>query len=235
MLFYVRAALLSPILVPLGFRVRRTVPVLPEAPGRRSGRAGQGPRLRLLIAGDSSAAGVGAPSQDEALSGRLVALLKADFSVEWQVHATSGHKTADTLDVLEELAPEHFDVAVTALGVNDTISMTSIRNWRRRQARLRQILRDKFGVGQLIVSGLPPLHEFPALPPLLRWHFGGRATRLDQILANDVAAEKDVAFVNTRFTTDIDLMATDGFHPGPDVYTEWASRIADAIRADRVC
>jgi lysophospholipase L1-like esterase len=235
MLFYVRAAALSPVLLPLGFWTRRTVPKLPEAPGDRQGAIGKGPSLRLLIAGDSSAAGVGAPHQDHALSGKLVALLEPDFSIQWQLHATSGHTTADTLARLEELPSESFDVAVTALGVNDAISMTSLRNWRLQQARLRQLLREKFGVRQLIVSGLPPIHAFPALPGPLRWHFGERATRLDRVLATDIAGEADTDYISTRFTSDISMMASDGFHPGPAVYAEWARRIADNIRRGRVC
>lgn len=235
MLFYLRAAAFSPVLLPLGLWVRRTVPKLPEAPGERCGTAGNGPLLRLLIAGDSSAAGVGAPHQDHALSGRLVELLEPDFLIRWQLHATSGHKTADTLERLQELPAEDFDVAVTALGVNDAISMTSVRNWRLQQARLRQLLREKFAVRKLIVSGLPPLHAFPALPGPLRWHFGERATRLDRVLAADIAGESDATYLDTRFTSDISMMASDGFHPGPGVYAEWARRIAEDIRRDRVC
>lgn len=235
MLFYIRAAVLSPVLLPLGFWTRRTVPKLPEAPGDRQGATGNGHSLRLLIAGDSSAAGVGAPHQDQALSGKLVGLLEPDFSVQWQLHATSGHKTADTLARLEELPSERFDVAVTALGVNDAISMTSLRSWRSQQSRLRRLLRDKFRVRQLIVSGLPPLHAFPALPAPLRWHFGERASRLDQLIAADVAGEADSDYISTRFTSDVSMMAADGFHPGPAIYAEWAGRIADTIRRGRVC
>src|SRR5689334_20066239 len=66
---------LVPLLALQGRRVRRVTPRLPEPPGPRAGLAGDGPPLRLLILGDSSAAGVGAPSQDEALSGRLVSEL----------------------------------------------------------------------------------------------------------------------------------------------------------------
>jgi lysophospholipase L1-like esterase len=226
---------LFPVLLPQALWVRKTVPQLPDPPGPRSGSAGSGPPLRLLIAGDSSAAGIGAAHQEQALSGQLVKLLEADFSVRWQLHAASGHTTVDTLGILDDVPAQRFDVAVTSLGVNDTISMASLRNWRLRQSQLRQLLRTKFGVDHLIVSGLPPLHAFPALPGLLRWHYGERATQLDHQLAADVAGEPDAEFLSTRFTTDVTLMASDGFHPGPEVYSEWARRIADSIRERRVC
>lgn len=234
MLFYLRAAALSPILLPEALWVRWTVPKLAEPPGERSGRAGQGRPLRLLLAGDSSIAGVGAPSQDDALLGRLVADLEPDFCVEWTLVATSGHKTIDTIRSLSALERNQYDVAVTGLGVNDSIAMSSVGTWRRRQARLRQLLRDRFGVQTLVVSGLPPVHAFPSLPQPLRWHFGLRATQFSKVLENDVHGDQNAHFIDVRFTSDVSLMSSDGFHPGPAVYAEWARRIACAIRESRL-
>ena len=56
---------LSPLLVAQALRTRARVPRLPEAAGAREGVHGRGAtRLRLLIAGDSSAAGVGVTTQE---------------------------------------------------------------------------------------------------------------------------------------------------------------------------
>mgnify|MGYP000597374784 CR=1 FL=1 len=121
-MFYLRSAILAPLLVAQGRRTRRQVPVLPEPPGDREGHAGAGPALRILIAGDSAAAGVGTAHQDEALLGRLVAELCTDHSVSWALHATSGHTTAQTLERLQRLPRQEFDVAVTSLGLNDAIA-----------------------------------------------------------------------------------------------------------------
>lgn len=234
MMFYPLSIALLPLLLLQGRRVRRSVPRLPEPPGEREGVAGSGPPLRLLIVGDSSAAGVGADHQDEALLGRLLAELEPHYSVRYALLATSGHKTIDALRRLGNLAPRAFDVAVTSLGVNDVIAMASLRRWLNRQARLRALLRERFGVSRLIVSGLPPMHEFPALPQPLRWHFGTRATRFDVALAADVAREGDVEFVDLRFGADVSGMSLDGFHPGPAIYAEWARRVAAVIRNNRV-
>jgi len=54
---------LSPLLVCQGIYVRRVTPKLPEADGPRSGEAGSGALLRLLVLGDSAAAGVGVRTQ----------------------------------------------------------------------------------------------------------------------------------------------------------------------------
>jgi hypothetical protein len=69
------ALLLAPVLLRQGARVRERTPVLPEAAGDRSGRAGaaEGAPLRLLIVGESTAAGVGVAHQRDGIAARLAA------------------------------------------------------------------------------------------------------------------------------------------------------------------
>ena len=171
---------LGPLLFLQGLHVRRTTPRLPEPAGLRRGEAGQGAPLRLLVTGDSAAAGVGATVQAEALAGRLVEALAAHYRVRWELVATTGHTTADTLRVLQALPAERFDIAVTSLGVNDVTALHGTRRWLREQAALADLLRSKFGVRRVLLSALPPVHRFPALPQPLRWYLGARA-RLDPV------------------------------------------------------
>ena len=220
---------LSPLLLVQGIATRRSVPKLPEPPGPREGETGDGPPLRLLILGDSAAAGVGAIHQDQALLGQVITRLSGSFRVQWVLEAKNGNKTSTMLNWLEAQPPRQFDVAVTSLGVNDVTSMVGARKWRRQQAELRRLLKQKFGVRKLIISGLPPMHGFPALPQPLRWCLGARATQFNYDLESDAAAEDGVFFVDLRFTADTSLMATDGFHPGPEVYAEWGSRVAAVV------
>jgi lysophospholipase L1-like esterase len=204
---------------------------LPEAAGARQGSAGAGPPLRLLIVGDSAAAGVGVSQQDDALLGQVVSRLSSRYRVEFELQAKTGFTTADVLQRLDEMAPQRFDVVLTSLGVNDVLALTSRASWLARQAQLRRVLRDKFDARLLILSGLPPVHSFPALPQPLRWHLGSRATEFNEHLAAAVAAEPDSRLVNLRFEADAGMMASDGFHPGPPIYSEWAERAAQCILA----
>lgn len=224
------AILLAPLLVAQGLITRRSVPKLPEPPGERDGRQGDGPPLRLLILGDSAAAGVGAAHQDEALLGQVIARLVGDFELTWRLLARTGNTTAAVLELLEHAAPQRFDIAITSLGVNDVTGLVGRNRWRQQQARLREMLKDKFGVERLLISGLPPLHGFPALPQPLRWVLGSRATLFNRDLEHDVAGDDAVRFIDLRFTADTTLMASDGFHPGPGVYKEWAERVAAHAR-----
>ena len=221
---------LSPLLVAQGLIARRQVPRWAEPPGARSGHVGRGPRLRLLIIGDSAAAGVGVPHQDDALAGQVVKGLADDFSLEWELDAVTGATTASALSRLKRRPRENFDVVVTSLGVNDVVAHVRPSLWRVQQAELRRRLVEDFAARLVIISGLPPIHGFPALPQPLRWHFGWIATAFDCWLMDDVAAAPRCHYLSLRFTEDRNLMSGDGFHPGPAVYAEWGRRVADVVR-----
>ena len=231
MAYLLRTITLAPLIVPQGIWTNLRVPTLPEASGPRRGNAGAGSLLRLLIVGDSAAAGVGVARQDEALLGQVVSRLARNYRVEFELQAQTGFTTADILRRLEEMPPQAFDVVLTSLGVNDVLALTSRAGWLARQARLRRLLRDKFAARLLILSGLPPMHSFPALPQPLRWHLGSRATEFNDHLTVAVAEEPDTRLVNLRFEADAGMMASDGFHPGAPIYAEWAERAVRCILA----
>lgn len=210
-------------------------PRLPEATGARQGRAGTGPQLRLLIAGDSSAAGVGVASQDAALAGQLARALSGDFTVEWQLLARSGATTAATLKRLEGAFPAgtRFDAAVMALGVNDVLRQVPLQRWLERQEMLHRHLTGTLGVRFIYASGVPPMGRFPALPARLAALLGARAARFDAALADispQLHGHRHLPFAPEML--DSSVMASDGFHPGEPAYTHWAETLARAIRAD---
>lgn len=220
---------LAPVLIAQGRRVRARTPRLPEPSGPRDGTLGAGPPLSLLIVGDSSAAGVGATTQDEALLGRTLTLLAPHRRVRFRLVARTGRTTMDALAALEALPAEPFDVAVTALGVNDVTARVPLGPWLAQQRALRERLATRFGVARTIVSGVPPMGEFPALPQPLRAWLGALADQRDAALRAAVSGLPDVRFVPLRAFSADAAMSADGYHPGPTVYGEWAERVSDAI------
>ncbi|MGK7651362.1 SGNH/GDSL hydrolase family protein [Roseovarius sp. B08] len=225
-----RAALLSPVLVPQAAWVMLRAARLPEASGPRDGVAGEGPDLRLLIVGDSSVAGVGVETQAEALAGRLAAHLAPQFRVHWRLEARGGATTATALADLAQMRRAQFDVAVIALGVNDAKNGMRRARWRRNYSDLVALLQDRFGVTRVVASGVPPLGLFPLLPRPLRGVLGRRAAALDGELCDLVARTPALRYVPMAFPTDRGLMAADGFHPAAPLYDLWAGRVAERIR-----
>lgn len=226
---------LSPLLVAQALRTRAKLPVLPEAAGERHGQAGDGPVLRLLITGDSSAAGVGVVHQRHALAGQLVKELAARtrHRVQWRLLARSGLNTAQTLQMLrqENLAAEHphFDVAVVVTGVNDVVDQVPSRRAVALREALANTLRNGLGVAHVVFAPLPPVHLFPGLPQPLRWVAGTDARRHDRALAEWAATRDDVSRLDIELPLNPGVMADDGFHPGATVYRLCGHAIAQHI------
>jgi len=216
---------LLPVLAAQGLSVRRNTQLLPEPSGPREGRSGRGPRLRLLIAGDSSAAGVGAGTQAQALSGQLVARLGRHYAVEWQLIATTGHTTQDTLNRLRDV-DRPFDMAVTALGVNDVTRGVSRQRFEARQTQLLHHLTGPLGVRRVVITGVPQMHRFPALPQPLAWVLGQQAARLDEGLQQVAARFPQARHLMMDLPDDPALAAPDGYHPSPKAYALWADETA---------
>ncbi|MEM8654783.1 MAG: SGNH/GDSL hydrolase family protein [Pseudomonadota bacterium] len=226
-----RALALLPVVVPQALWVAARATRLPEAPGPRAGQAGEGLPLRVLILGDSSAAGVGVASQQEALAGRLTVHLSARYAVQWTLLARSGLTSSGLLRMLSGVPARTFDVAVVAIGVNDTKNGVHPTRWRANYTTLLTLLRGPYGVRRIYASGVPPLGAFPLLPRPLRNVLGARAARFDALLQDVCAQEAGAVHLPFDLPVDPTLMAEDGFHPGAQVYDIWAQRVADHLRA----
>lgn len=221
---------LAPLLWAQGVHTRRKTPVLPEPPGPRSGRAGAGPVLRLLIAGDSAAAGVGVDHQDEALCGQLQALLTPRFDLQWELIARTGHTTADLLECLHATPPRPLDVVVLSLGVNDVTGLVPLRRWMQQQRALATLLKQRFEARQVLVAAVPPMGQMLAMPQPLRWVMGRRAALLNAALAHALRDQGHCQILHLPPTGLPGALARDGLHPGAATYRAWADAAAKALK-----
>lgn len=231
------ALALSPVLLRQGRAARRSIPLLPEAPGDRSGVEGAGPSptaepLRLLVVGESTAAGVGARDQRAALPCRLAAELarRRNRPVRWASSARTGATAAYALRALVPAAARDQDVAVVVLGVNDVLALTSARRWRSRVERLVADLDQHLRPGGLVVlSGVPDLARFGALAQPLRAVLGLHSRVLDGEVARVAARHPHVLHAPVPDLVWPQMFSSDRFHPGEDAYATWAAHLADAV------
>lgn len=249
---------LAPCLVWQGRRVRRRALRLPEAEGARAGwawpsatwpaagaaadTAPAGPGhagvcKRLLVVGDSSAAGVGVAHQSQALAAPLARALARHLGqpVGWQLLATTGHTVADARRSLAQADLQPADWLVTALGVNDVVGQTRPQAFLSHLQSLHEQAVARAGVRCSFHSALPPMAQFPLLPQPLRWVLGRDARRLDQALQAELANWPDRCHVPLPALPTGPLppgwLAEDGFHPGPLGYPAWVARLAQAVLA----
>lgn len=228
-----RKIALLPWLVVQARATRRIALVLPEASGARAGRLGAdvGPALRILVAGDSSAAGVGVEKQDDAVVGHLVRTVQrlTGAPVEWTLRARSGLSTQATHRMLEREPPPPADVAVVITGVNDVVGQVPARRALRHRAALADWLLGEKLARHVAFAPLPPIDRFPLLPEPLRRVLGADARRHDAVLAAWAAGRDDVSHVAIALDLRPEVMASDGFHPGEPVYRVCGEALATHV------
>jgi lysophospholipase L1-like esterase len=230
---------LFPLLYAQAQGVRAGVVPLPEPKGRRAGRVGAGSgELRLLVIGDSSAVGVGAGHQDEALALPLARRLaqRLGTAVRWRLIGRTGLTSEATLQCLQDAGVPEADLAVVVLGVNDITQQVPMAQALKHRADVAIWLNAHAGVADVVFPALPEMQRFPSLPQPLAWWVGqmsGRNNRAQARWAESwpLAAPR-VHHVPMDGLMQPDLMGIDGFHPGPRLYARVAEHLAARIDED---
>jgi lysophospholipase L1-like esterase len=226
---------IAPILLAQGVRVRRRTPVLPEAGGERNGIEGEstGEPLSVLVLGESTAAGVGVPSQTDGLAPALAAGLARhhDRPVTWRVTAHTGFSARKTLArLVPQLPDETYDVVAVVLGVNDVLEMRSARAWQHDVTALLAALRPYLRAGgRIVLAGVPDVAGFPTLPQPTRAVLALHARHLDRRLARAAESAPSAVHVRSPRIDEPGLYAEDGFHPSAAGYRRWAAHLVDAL------
>lgn len=236
---------LYPLLVWQGRRTRAVTPRLPEASGLPYGQAGawdSDRRLRLLGIGESPVAGVGVHTYQQAITAQLARCLSDSMklNVEWVAVGQNGARLADAQANLQKALPDlatgpDWDVVLIAFGVNDTTGFCQPRHYRENLTALVDILqKSQKSQMRIIVSGVPPMQYFPALPWPLRTVLGVKARILGQVACHFASNKPGVLHLAIQMNFhDKCLMAEDGYHPSALGNTIWAQQLTQAFLENR--
>lgn len=189
------------------------------------------PPLRLVVLGDSTAAGIGVDDAAEAYPAVLARRL-ATATGRRVVLTALGVAGARVEDVATEQAPlaaaADPDVVFVGIGANDVTHLTSLRDVRARMERVLQVLEE---TGAAVVVAGPPDMRVPVWHQPLRQLSYLRGLQVADAI-EDVARARGVAVVELAeetgpfFAADPEAhFSTDGFHPGALGYRRWADAI----------
>lgn len=231
-LWWLTTLVLSPLAVPLALRTRRTALRLPPARGDVRGVAGAGlpgEAFRLLLIGESTVAGVGVKTFDQALVVCLAEALaeRMQRPVRWHACGENGITAEQARQrLLPEALSEPADLALLVFGVNDTTHLTTCKRWQAALRGMAVALREQRMV--VAFSAVPPLQHFRALPWLLRQLLGWRASLLDREL-RAVAREQQAQYCELSLAFEAHYLAEDGYHPSALGYRVWAQGLAEQL------
>ena len=229
--FWLTVATLSPAIIPLAMHTRRRTLRLPEASGSRTGHWGDGPvRRRLLVIGESTAAGVGVTEHQYGLASQLAkGLSQTTGKVAWHTHGVNGIRLASLLQQLKDTRLPSSDAIFISMGVNDTTGLTPRRTYYRQLAMLIALLKRQQPAASIYLLAVPPMHRFTALPTPLRQLLGWRAQLLDQQQRKLTTTTPGVAYLGYPALADPALLAKDGYHPSAMGYHAMAQALNEQL------
>lgn len=234
--FWFSVGALSPVVIPLALYTRRTTVRLPEASGEPRGQWGQGtPATRLLVVGESTAAGVGTLHHRQGLASQLALQLHqhSGQAVAWHTLGVNGIRLDALLANLADIALPEVDKVFISMGVNDTTGLTPRRRYRTGLLNLIQALRKQHPAIQITLLAVPPMHRFAALPAPLRQLLGWRARQLDQQHRHVVTNDKALLYLGYPALQDPTLLAEDGYHPSASGYRAMAIALAEQLSREQ--
>ncbi|MCW3814619.1 SGNH/GDSL hydrolase family protein [Micromonospora sp. DR5-3] len=201
------------------------------------GRA-DGPPLRLVLLGDSSALGVGVDRFEETIGGQLAHLL-GEGPTGRRVHLSSvgvsGSRSTDlATQVARALLGERPDVAVILIGANDATAMARPADAAAYLGSAVRRLREAHV--EVVVGTCPDLGAVRAVASPLRHVLAWSGRRLARAQTAAVLnAGGSVVDLGTEtgpvFRADAGTLCQDGFHPSADGYRVWAHALLPAVEA----
>ena len=226
---------LAPVLLVQGKRLRRDIPRLPDAALPWTGSLA-GPRpVQLLVLGDSTAAGVGADTQADALSGNLARNISERFGrgTSWRAVGRNGATARDLItDYLDEATEAPADLVFLTIGANDALGLRSRASFRRDVAYMTEVMREANPNALILVSLMPRFARFAALPQPVKWNLALHAASLDDGARSGVAGMPGVFAIPKPIPYTPEFWASDRFHPSAGGYRQWIDFAMDSVPSE---
>lgn len=214
-----------PVVLRQGRRLKRSTPHLPDAAMPWAGELA-GPRpIRLLVLGDSTAAGVGAATQQEALPGRLADALHARTGrgIRWRAVGRNGATARAIRErFLDEALAEPVDLLFLSVGANDAMTMRGTGSFLRDVRRILDAVDARNPSAFVLMSSLPVFGRFGLLPQPLRTALYRHSLALEAAARAVVERRPNALMSNDPPPYAEDFWAPDLFHPSANGYRDWA-------------
>ncbi|WAP68008.1 SGNH/GDSL hydrolase family protein [Jiella pelagia] len=231
--------LLFPVYIWQGLQTRRRVLRMVPPAGRTSGVLGAPalgePVVKLLVIGDSSAAGVGVDEIDDSLGPKLAERIAAltGHSVFWRAAGANSAVSAEVRDhVVPNLAREAFTHIVLMIGTNDAKNFHGGRRFKKSFGSLLYALKAKWPDARIVWSPPVDLKRVPALPRGLAHVLELRARIIRKIGAR-LCAERGAIVATTLPRVEPAGFSRDGFHASVEGYAYYANHLVSYVIGKR--
>lgn len=212
----------------------RTERLAPPADEPHGSIPGSGDPFRLLVIGDSSAAGVGVDRVADSLAGQLAKLI-AEATGRPVVFRAAGANSAVSAQVrdhvLPHVEPRDWTHVVLSLGTNDMKNFHSVPRFKRDFGTLVYALKTRFPEARIYWPEMIDMRRVPAMPPALARILDIRADAFNA-KAERLCRERGARLVPALDNIQRQGFSRDGFHASAAGYRAWAEKLADVILAE---
>ncbi|HCJ52467.1 MAG TPA: hypothetical protein DIS62_06365 [Candidatus Kerfeldbacteria bacterium] len=182
-------------------------------------------QMKILVHGDSVAAGVGAYTPEQTIAG----LLAQHFSTTHYVTVVNkGKPGVRMIDLANQGAPdERYDLVVLIVSSNDVYKFTPLRRF---ALATREVLDAYSAVAkQVVIAGPAKMSELPALIGGHRMIMRFREHRYATILAETCEKYSNVTHIIPYAPPGMHIFAPDKYHPNPEGHRLWFELILKSL------
>lgn len=211
--------------------------------------------VNVLLIGESTFAGVGVATHSEGFAGAFAEELCSclEVPVRWRVFARSGYVAARIRKkIIPNIIERHKkgelwedssrtpSLILIGIGGNDAFSLSRPSVWNSEIRALIDSLREVFPDVRIVFCNMPPVKEFPAFTPLMKFVLGNLVEILGEELGKTVQEYEHVSYLSERITlqgwadrfgleADRSDFFSDGVHPSKLTYQTWARYAARQV------
>lgn len=220
----------APLLFLQGAIARWKIGLLPDAAGPTSGVTGEGDETTLLVIGESTVAGLGAGTHQQALAGRFAHHLSRHIGkrVSWDAVGRAGVTARRTINELLPLIPRaDYGHILVAVAGNDVMKLTPPRRWRRDMLELIDLLRENSPSSQIYLANCPMIKYAWAVPPPSRELLWQLSQMHDRNAREFVKLRENVHYFPQPVYVREEGFFSDGVHPSEQGYDDWSAAMAE--------
>ncbi len=219
-----------PIYIWQGLKVHKTVPRLSPPDNQFVEPVnGEGEPIRILLIGDSSAAGVGVSDINNSLGGQIVSILKEQTKRPISIRI-AGCNSATCGQLRDYVAPniEHqeFTHIFLNVGTNDAKNFHTGKRFCREFGTLLYVLNTRFPTAQIVWSSILDMSGIATLPTPLNKILGIRSREL-AARGETLCFERLAQIPEGEWIPSRENFSSDGFHASKKGYGAWARVLVD--------
>ncbi len=188
-------------------------------------------KSKILIIGESTAAGVGASSSDKTIAYRVFKELGNSTAI---LNIGKNGLLAARLHslLIHGLDDDNWkaETAIILIGANDCFKFTPPGKFYKNLSDFKTTIQAEIGTKQIILPAIPPVNLFPSIPPVLRFFLGWHRKILMAEIQKLANAHDSIFLIDFKMDFPKTFFADDGIHPSDSGYEMMAKEISDTIQ-----